>query len=612
MSRSIRSLIPFLFILLFACKSLQPEAWAPSPLPPSALPFTPSPSASATARPTDRPTDQPTHLPVYQPTPVPARPFTLRVHPDGPIYAGDQVSFEIIPSQPTDLKDRQVQIDLQTAEGPKQVSAGFGEYGIGARQQATLLWAWDTRGLPAGDYPLQFSLQPDELTWVETVHLLPRGQLPPPEPQAAWAMTSNRCCNVYYITGSQAAVELPELLKSLDEQARLASQRMGVELTEPIPVVLLPRVLGHGGFASKEITVSHLARNYMGGSQEIIFHHEMIHLLDARLGGDFRPSALVEGLAVYLSGGHFKPEPLLDRAAALLPPEPGCTAWSPASEQAEPAALGCGVDRYIPLARLFDHFYFEQHEIGYLQAGALVEFVVETWGWEEFSAFYRDIHQPSAPQVTPQAEAAPTDTATANMASRAVDAASQAHFGLTLQQLEERFISALRQQRASPADAEDVGLTVQFYDTARRYQQLLDPSAHFLTAWLLDNEQMRQREIVADYLRRPARPENYALETMLVSANDNLRDGDLAEVISLLDAVHRVLDDYPSQGLQAFAAHPLAADYLALVQSALDAGYQPQRIELLANGTARMWVTTHGPQLSELSFTRLPSGWALY
>ncbi len=135
--------------------------------------------------------------------------------------------------------------------------------------------------------------------------------------------------------------------------------------------MLLPRLLGHGGFASREIAVSYLDRNYMAGDEATILHHEIIHILDSRLGGDLRPSALVEGLAVYLSGGHFKPEPILPRAAALLPAEPGCVAWSAGSTPLPPSAPaeGCGIDGYIPLRRLIDNFYFEQHEIGYLEAG---------------------------------------------------------------------------------------------------------------------------------------------------------------------------------------------------------------------------------------------------
>ena len=60
------------------------------------------------------------------------------------------------------------------------------------------------------------------------------------------------------------------------------------------------------------------------GDLAVIFHHELVHYLDVRSGGDLKPSMLVEGLAVYLSGGHYKPEPLMPRLAALLPPEAGC------------------------------------------------------------------------------------------------------------------------------------------------------------------------------------------------------------------------------------------------------------------------------------------------
>ena len=78
------------------------------------------------------------------------------------------------------------------------------------------------------------------------------------------------------------------------------------------------------GLQSDGIWVSYLDRNYAGSNSEIVFHHEMVHVLDSRLGGELRPTILVEGLAVYLSGGHFKYEPLIPRAAALLPAEPGC------------------------------------------------------------------------------------------------------------------------------------------------------------------------------------------------------------------------------------------------------------------------------------------------
>jgi hypothetical protein len=153
-------------------------------------------------------------------------------------------------------------------------------------------------------------------------------------------------------------------------------------------------------------------------------------------------------------------------------------------------------------------------------------------------------------------------------------------------------------------------LSVALYETARRYQHTLDPSAHFLTAWLMDSEQMRERKIVADYLRRPTQLEALALETMLAEAGESLLQADFTKTEEYLQAVNAVLDLYPQQGLQAFTASPPAADHLKLVQAALAAGYQPQRIRLEGN-TARMWVSTSGPQLSELSFVRDQENWMM-
>jgi len=121
-------------------------------------------------------------------------------------------------------------------------------------------------------------------------------------------------------------------------------QRMGIDFTAPSLSPCCRGVLGHGGFATRRSRSPYLDRNYAGSNFGLVLHHEMIHILDGRLGGEYRPSLFVEGLAVYQSGGHFKPEPLMPRAAALLPSE-------------------TGLGRYIPLAELADNFYLSQHEI---------------------------------------------------------------------------------------------------------------------------------------------------------------------------------------------------------------------------------------------------------
>lgn len=432
--------------------------------------------------------------------------FTVRLHPDGGLYPGDLVSFEVITPASQDMKGRTAQIVI---DAPKDVALEpqeFRGFGIGGRTQATFEWAWDTSGLSAGEYTATISIHPSGPTWTETITLL-QGS-----PQmGSWAVAESACCMLYYISGTAAERDLLSLTKMVDSQAEAARQQTGADFSEPVAIVFLPRVLGHGGFANEEISVSYLDRNYAGGNLEIVLHHEMIHILDRGLGGEFRPSLFVEGLAVYLSGGHFKPEPLAQRAAALL-------------------ELGW----YLPLAPLAERFYHAQHEIGYLEAGALVEYMINRWGRAGFERFYRQIHPIEG--SSSQAEA--------------INAALLEHFRLTLAELENDFLRYLKQQPLDPFWVEDVRLTVRFYDTVRRYQQALDPSAYYLTAWLPDGERMRQRGIVADYLRTPSAPENIAIETLLVAADKQLESGDLSGAERLLQIINAALDAVEAQVLK--------------------------------------------------------------
>ena len=529
-----------LLLLVLACRSLAPavqESPSPTPIQPTAT-FSPVPTPLPTSTPLS-PTDSPT-APRVQPTPsftpLPEASFTVRLHPDGLLYVGDQVSFEVIAAPQISLAGGKARLALASHPDQPLGEADFASYGIGGRTQATLYWVWDTAGLQPGDYDLDFSVLPDGPTWTETVSLLPANQVPPPEPEAAWQTAESDCCLVHYITGTDAERDLDTLLTMVDEQAALASQRIGVEIDETLPISFLPRVLGHGGFTAQEISVSYLDRNYAGDGTEIVLHHELIHALDNRRETDFKPSLLVEGLAVYLTGGHFKPEPLMERAAALLPPGPDCPINASTAEQPV-----CGLGWYLPLTLLVDNFYHSQHEIGYLQAGALVEFMVETWGWEAFDRFYTGIQQPQESTDPALDESLRQDPS--RLQSQALEAALGEHFGISLQDLETVFLEVLGQIPLSQADVDDVRLTVMFFDTLRRYQLALDPSAHFLAAWLPDSQQMRQQGIVADYLRHPSSQENIALESLLVQADAALRRADYARAEELLQSVNRTLAD---------------------------------------------------------------------
>ncbi len=494
----------------------------PNPLPGTpAQPVFPTPTASMT----------PLATPKAAATASPGS-FSVRFHPDGPLFVGDQVSLEIVPNGDMDLDGQQVEVRLA---GSEQVlgTAGFGLQGIGRRTQATLWWAWDTSPLQPGTYELVFNIQPLGVSWNETQTLLPANLAP--LLQARWETVENDCCTVWFIRGTEAERDLEDLLDLLDATAKEASQLLETDFETKIPITFLPRVVGHGGFAGNEISISYLDRDYAGGETEIVLMHEMVHLLDGRFENQQRLTLLIEGVAVYLSGGHFKQEQLLGRSAALLPPVEGCvqaqTVIVQQSDVAEQAPV-CGLDRYLPLKELFDDFYFAQHEIGYLQAGALVEYMVETWGWEGFERFYRDI-QPLRAADGSERQGEPSEV---------VDQALRDHFDLSLAELEGRFLQALQEEDLQAGWVEDVRLTVEFYDTVRRYQQLLDPSAYFLYAWLPDGQEMRERGIVADYVRRPSAPENVEIEVLLVEADSVLRQGDYGRVQELLEKVQRRLN----------------------------------------------------------------------
>ena len=400
-------------------------------------------------------------------------------HPDGPLFVGDQVSFEVLAPAAAGGNTDSIQV---TFGGRDLGNADFAPYGIGERIQATLWWVWDTRNLRPGKYTLTFTRLHDNFTWGETFLLHRSDQVPPPEPGAHWDSITTVCCTLFYITGTAAERDIAALSQEADLQSAAVSAQLGFNLGKRMDIIFMARVVGQGGFTWNGIYVSYLDGNYIGNEMSILFHHEFVHYYDNAIGGDYFPSMLQEGLAVYLTGGHFKPEPLGPRAAALLD-----LGW------------------YIPLSKVADDFYNQQHDISYLEAGSLVQYLVETYGWGAFNEFYRTIPAPEN-----QVDSAVLDTALRD------------HFGISFAGLESAYLAFLKSQSVPEAERTDLKLTVSYFDAVRRYQEALDPSAYFLTAWLPDGAIMRQRGIVADFLRQPQGWENRLFESLLIQSNREL------------------------------------------------------------------------------------------
>lgn len=576
--------ILILFLALIACRVFTPESVTPT----TSMKASPTPTflpPSTTLKPTSTATPV---QPTLTPTPIHPSPtvsptatqldFEVLTHPDAGLFVGDQVSFEVIAPPGAELEDSILSIsDKASDEFP--LEARFVPFGIGGRNQATIYWGWDTAGLEAGTQALEFSVQPLSYTWTHTITLGMSAEIPVPEPVAKWATDESECCVFYFITDTAASREITATLATADNLAEHTAGMLEIDFTEPLVVTLMPRVLGQGGFASSEIYISFLDRNYAGNRLEMVLHHEMVHILDHRLGGEMRPTLLIEGLAVYLSGGHYKPEALIPRAAALQHP----------SDRDD----GLGLGWYLPLRPLIDDFYNSQHEIGYLQAGALVEFMVNTWGWEAYSNFYRDIH--------------PVENGTQ---SDAMEAALQIHFGLTLDELEASFLTALQNEEITPLTMDDIRLTVEFFDTMRRYQHVLDPSAYFLTAWLPNGPLMREKSIVADLVRRRSEVENLALETLLVAANEALRASDLGATEDAIAAVNAVLDSIEAGNTAPFDVHPLAQAHYKIAVNLREIGYQVEQVDV-TDGTAQVIASRGWPNLTFFEFTATTNDWHL-
>ncbi len=576
-----RRFLAMIFILIVAvsCAGVPIAVFKPAPsatvTPLPTVTSTLPPSQTPPALPSSTPTQQlPTNTPALTATPTPAtKGFQVLYHPDDVLYVGDQVSFEVISPPGMDLKGSSVRVQVDPPGGSNLGPVDFGAWGIQGRSEAAMVWVWDTKNQNAGLHSLTYSVQPQGISWTEQVNLLPSAAMPPAEAEAHWAETRTQCCTLFYITDTASERDLPSLTTLLDAQAQDVENKMGADFTQPITITVLPRLLGHGGFTTSEISVSYLDRNYAANSWELVVHHEMVHTIDGQLGGDFRPTIFVEGLAVYMTGGHYKLEPLMPRAAALLPSY---------------------LNQYIPLKTLADDFYAYQHEIGYLEGASLIEYMVKSYGWSAFSSFYRDIHSHQG-----------------ETQSDSINSALLVHFSITFSQLEQDFIAALQAEPDTSAWVDDVRLTVTFYDTMRRYQQLLDLSAYFRTAWLMDNKTMRERGIVADYLRHPHTPANLALETLFLTAHQQMIAQDYASASQTLDAISSVLESIDHGVTDPFAISQVTTDYFTISDSLQHQGYEVQNIALIGD-TASVSVTTPtGPDLIPLNLKRTGGQWSI-
>jgi hypothetical protein len=506
---------------------------------PSLTPLPPSATPSATPGP-------PSPTPLLEgAAPVPSRvptglgldPQRVFIHPGPERYAGDILTFQFVADLPPDIRSNEVGVAIYV-NGEQLVSDRLNWRNFANEPGGLYPWVWDTTGLP-GRHEITIVLDPDGAIAGENGHAAPRQvtlevELQParPAPTPSWVTVQTDCCRVYAISQTAAHRDIEYLAIEVD----LAFAEASASLQEPAQrrydVYFIDRVIGQGGYAASSIIISYPDRNYARLNLPTVLHHEAVHLIDRQFAPNRIPF-LAEGVAVWAAGGHYKPEDLNRRAAALL-----------------------SADLYIPLVELVDDFYPAQHEIGYLQAGSFVSYLVTSYGWAAVRDFYAD--------TTPSL--APTHT-------EAISLTLARHFNQNLADMEADWLAFLRGQRRDPKALPDLETTIAYYETLRAYQAAYDPSAYFLTAWLPLPDEAQTRGITADFSRRPTDEIHVVLETMLIAAHRAMSNGEFRRAQAFLSSVNRIIE-HDGQFLD-----PLGVAYRDIVRTVTAAGYSVKSVD---------------------------------
>lgn len=493
------------------------------------------------------------------PAPVQDPAARLWVFPGPEHYAGDLLTFTL--AVPGPFRHGEVRVAYRIDSGqPRERDATWAFNPVYKLSMLSLPQVYDTSD-QAGVHTLRVEVHTDPpLTFAYDFTVLPESGRPEQELIAEWEERGLECCLLHFISDTAAARDSLQLGELIQQEVEYVQERLGSTLRERADIVILDTAWGNGGYAGSESFVfNYFDRNYGPSQDETlpqILRHEMSHVLARNLLSNQAPTWLTEGLPVYIAGGHYKPEPLDRRAAALVE-----------------------LEAYIPLENLTRSFRQHQHEISYLEAGSLVMYFVDRFGWDATKSL-----------LATQVEGAGNswEWLVSSLAS---------NFTITPEELEQGFLNWL--QEIDPGEqVRDLQLTVDLQELRRRYQVERVPSYDFSVF-----DPVSEVEQMGILIRDSQREENVALETMMEYAQEALLVGDLDVAQRLIQSVGHVMNDQDAED-------PVFMGYLEIVQLLQGQGYQ---VETLRVEGAEAWgeVIRIQPHLLEVSLMDGEDGWSL-
>jgi hypothetical protein len=476
----------------------------------------------------------------------------VRAYP-GPVhYAGDVLTFEITTDGSFGEEPLSVSMSLDDRT-PTEVSAAP------AFLNLVLPLALDTMNL-SGRHTVKFRTADGRLNESYSFEVLPAEQRPANETRASWQVNEIDCCTLYYISETAAARDIEFIAEHFQQAARDFATITGEMIDPKLNVYIIDTMWGNGGFGGNgELVISYTDRYYgptVGGiGLEILARHEFTHASNIDLvatgdGVDFN----YEGLAVYVAGGHYKPEPLAERGAALF-----------------------DLGYYVPVGQ-----FFSQHELGYLYPAAMLTYIVETYGQEkmwQFLGYYDNLEddQPGS-----------------------LEGALQAVLGVSVNDFDQGFQTWL-ESKDPGQQLEDLRLTIELQDLRREYQERYAPAPYFLLA------EATSAAARPDYLpvviREARAPANVAIELIFANAQRAIAAGAYSEAQELI----KVISDVVSTGQ---FENPLAKEYLDIAGTAADAGYEVLILNL-QNGYATAQATNEPPITTVLNLQKIDGVWRI-
>lgn len=474
----------------------------------------------------------------------------VRAYPGPKHYAGDVLTFEI--QNDGSFGDGTLNVEMTLNDNPPtDVSATTSFINM------LLPLALDTTNL-SGPHTVKFTTVDGQLNETYSFEVVPADQRPENEEGAAWMVNETTCCKLHYISETAAARDIDFIAEHFQLAAEDFSTITGADIDPKLDVYIMDRIWGNGGFGGNgELVISYTDRYYgptIGGEGlESLARHEFSHASDIGLSltGD---GVLFnyEGMAVYIAGGHYKPEPLAERGAALY-----------------------DLGHYVPVGQ-----FLEQHELSYLNSATMLTYIVETFGTEKMWEFLAADENPEDDQPG------------------SLEGAIQLTFGISLSEFDQDF-QAWLESKEPGEQLEDLRLTIELQDLRRQYQDTYSPPPYFLLAAAEDAA--ARPEFLPIVIREANEAPNVAIELVIAEGQQAIIDGDYSRAEELIAVLRGIVSTGKFET-------PLAKDYLDIVLALSDAGYETVSLDLQGD-KAIAQVTIEPPVLSNLELQKIDGVW---